>query len=57
MKTSCRRLSRRDKLTAYNTIDDAVNLLRSSKRIVILTGAGISTCLAMGVRESLLSVF
>ncbi|EIN09435.1 SIR2-domain-containing protein [Punctularia strigosozonata HHB-11173 SS5] len=37
-----RQLSRRDKLPAYNTVDDAVNLLRNSKRIIILTGAGIS---------------
>jgi NAD-dependent SIR2 family protein deacetylase len=36
------RLSRREKLAEYNTIDDAANLIRKSKRIVILTGAGIS---------------
>lgn len=36
------RLSLRDKLPAYNTISDAVNLIRNSERIVILTGAGIS---------------
>jgi hypothetical protein len=34
----------RDKLGQYNTISDAVNLIRSSRRIVILTGAGISEC-------------
>ncbi|KAF8892118.1 SIR2-domain-containing protein [Infundibulicybe gibba] len=37
-----RELQMRDKLLQYNTIDDAVNLIRSSSRIIILTGAGIS---------------
>ncbi|KAG6861268.1 hypothetical protein C0995_002076 [Termitomyces sp. Mi166 len=32
----------RDKLTQYNTVSDAVNLIRSSRRILVLTGAGIS---------------
>jgi len=32
----------RDKLTQYNTISDAVQLIKASNRIVILTGAGIS---------------
>ena len=32
----------REKLTQYNTVDDAVNLIKNSKRIIILTGAGIS---------------
>ncbi|KAL0955144.1 hypothetical protein HGRIS_004058 [Hohenbuehelia grisea] len=32
----------REKLPQYNTIDDAVQLIKSSKRIIILTGAGIS---------------
>ncbi|KAF5383542.1 hypothetical protein D9615_003745 [Tricholomella constricta] len=32
----------RDRLTQYNTIADAINLIRSSRRIIILTGAGIS---------------
>ncbi|KAH9943822.1 SIR2-domain-containing protein [Amylocystis lapponica] len=35
-------LESRDKLPQYNTIDDAVSLIRASKRILILTGAGIS---------------
>ncbi|TFK39446.1 DHS-like NAD/FAD-binding domain-containing protein [Crucibulum laeve] len=35
-------LRMRDKLPQYNTIDDAVNLIRNSQRILILTGAGIS---------------
>ncbi|KAJ4479678.1 DHS-like NAD/FAD-binding domain-containing protein [Lentinula edodes] len=32
----------REKLSEYNTISDAVNLIRNSKRMLILTGAGIS---------------
>ncbi|KAG6840210.1 hypothetical protein C0991_008183 [Blastosporella zonata] len=36
-----RQLRKRDRLTQYNTISDAVNLIRSSRRIIILTGAGI----------------
>ncbi|KAF8637529.1 hypothetical protein AX17_002772 [Amanita inopinata Kibby_2008] len=32
----------RDKLPQYNTINDAVQLIRNSKRMLILTGAGIS---------------
>ena len=37
-----RELNKRAKLPNYNTIDDAVNLIRASNRILILTGAGIS---------------
>ncbi|KAJ7583182.1 SIR2-domain-containing protein [Mycena floridula] len=37
-----RELRRREKLPQFNTIKDAVDLIRSSKRILILTGAGIS---------------
>lgn len=37
-----RELRNRDKLPEYNTIKDAVELIRNSKRILILTGAGIS---------------
>ncbi|TFY72441.1 hypothetical protein EVG20_g558 [Dentipellis fragilis] len=37
-----RELQLREKLPQYNTIDDAVNLIASSRRILILTGAGIS---------------
>ncbi|KAJ7155395.1 SIR2-domain-containing protein [Mycena crocata] len=36
------RLRLRDKLPDYNTVDDAVRLIRNSRRILILTGAGIS---------------
>ncbi|KAJ7808887.1 SIR2-domain-containing protein [Mycena olivaceomarginata] len=37
-----RELQLRDKLPNYNTVDDAVQLIRDSRRIIILTGAGIS---------------
>ncbi|KAF9219745.1 SIR2-domain-containing protein [Gyrodon lividus] len=37
-----RELHLREKLPQYNTISDAVSLIANSKRIVILTGAGIS---------------
>ncbi|KIP02738.1 hypothetical protein PHLGIDRAFT_130573 [Phlebiopsis gigantea 11061_1 CR5-6] len=37
-----RELQAREKQTAYNTIDDAVDLIKQSRNIVILTGAGIS---------------
>ncbi|KAF8782224.1 NAD-dependent protein deacetylase sirtuin-1 like protein [Argiope bruennichi] len=33
---------KRSKLTDINTLDDAVNLLRTCKNIVVLTGAGVS---------------
>lgn len=36
------RLQMRDRLTQYNTVDDAVELIRKSQRILVLTGAGIS---------------
>jgi Sir2 family len=35
-------LRQRDKLPQHNTIDNAVELIRKSQRILILTGAGIS---------------
>ncbi|RDX48151.1 SIR2-domain-containing protein [Lentinus brumalis] len=35
-------LEARERLVAYSTIDDAVNLIAGAKRILILTGAGIS---------------
>lgn len=35
-------LRQRDKLPQYNTIDNAVELIQKSHRILILTGAGIS---------------
>ncbi|KFH45897.1 NAD-dependent protein deacetylase-like protein [Hapsidospora chrysogenum ATCC 11550] len=42
-----RELSRRAKLSRYNTVDDAVDLIRRSSNIIILTGAGISTSLGI----------
>lgn len=34
---------RRKKLPQYNTIEDAINLIKSSSKILVLSGAGIST--------------
>ncbi|OJJ49381.1 hypothetical protein ASPZODRAFT_129829 [Penicilliopsis zonata CBS 506.65] len=42
-----REFSRRQKLPQYNTVEDAVKLLKESKNIVVLTGAGISTSLGI----------
>ncbi|KAF4635805.1 hypothetical protein G7Y89_g2284 [Cudoniella acicularis] len=42
-----RELSKRIKLPHYNTIDDAVNLIKQSRNIIVLTGAGISTSLGI----------
>ncbi|KAL8693010.1 MAG: hypothetical protein Q9218_002067 [Villophora microphyllina] len=42
-----RELRKRNKLPQYNTIDDVVDLLRKSKNIIVLTGAGISTSLGI----------
>ncbi|GMK54684.1 hypothetical protein CspeluHIS016_0112700 [Cutaneotrichosporon spelunceum] len=36
-------LRRRAKLAEYNSVSDALGLLRSAKRIMVLSGAGIST--------------
>ena len=37
----CRELSKRAKLSQYNTIDDAVDLMKKSRNIIVLTGAGV----------------
>jgi NAD-dependent histone deacetylase SIR2 len=36
-----REYSKRLKLPQYNTLDDAVELLKKSKNIIVLTGAGV----------------
>jgi len=36
-------LRRREKLPQYNSLSDAIDLLRNAKNIIILSGAGIST--------------
>lgn len=42
-----RELRRRQKLTEYNTIDDAARLLATCTKIMVITGAGISTSLGI----------
>ncbi|KAG8881558.1 NAD-dependent histone deacetylase sir2 [Tulasnella sp. 331] len=43
LKTTLTRILRkRDRLVQYSTVEDVVTLLRHSKRILVLTGAGIS---------------
>ncbi|CDR99371.1 related to HST1-silencing protein [Sporisorium scitamineum] len=43
LKTALARiLRRREKLPQYNTVDDALSLLATRKRIMVLSGAGIS---------------
>lgn len=42
-----RELSKRIKLPQYNTIDDAVDLIKKARNIIVLTGAGISTSLGI----------
>ncbi|KAH6690681.1 DHS-like NAD/FAD-binding domain-containing protein [Plectosphaerella plurivora] len=42
-----RELSKRAKLNAYNTLEDAITLIRRSQNIMVITGAGISTSLGV----------
>lgn len=42
-----RELAKRAKITTFNSVDDAVHLLKSSQNIIVLTGAGISTSLGI----------
>ncbi|PQE11251.1 Sir2 family protein [Rutstroemia sp. NJR-2017a BVV2] len=42
-----RELSKRIKLPQYNTVEDVVHLLQKSKKIIVLTGAGVSTSLGI----------
>ena len=42
-----RYLTKRQKLSKHNTIDDAATLLRESRNILVITGAGISTSLGI----------
>ena len=42
-----RELKKREKMDTLNTVDDAVALLKRSKNIMVLTGAGISTSLGI----------
>jgi TPP-dependent trihydroxycyclohexane-1,2-dione (THcHDO) dehydratase len=37
-----REFAKRQKLDEYNSIDDAVNLLKKAKNIIVITGAGVS---------------
>ncbi|GAA5949054.1 hypothetical protein JCM3765_003995 [Sporobolomyces pararoseus] len=44
LKIACSRVLRnRERLEEYQTIEDAVSLIRKSKKILILSGAGVST--------------
>lgn len=42
-----RELSKRIKLAQYRSVDDAVDLIAKSRRIIVITGAGISTSLGI----------
>ena len=45
-----REFSRRQKLPQYNTVEDAVKLMKEAKNIIVLTGAGVSTYFAYQCR-------
>ncbi|KAF5870134.1 putative chromatin regulatory protein sir2 protein [Botrytis fragariae] len=42
-----RELQKRIKIPTYNTVDDAIDLIRHAKKIIVITGAGISTSLGI----------
>lgn len=42
-----RELAKRAKLPQYNSVDDAVTLIKNARNIIVLTGAGISTSLGI----------
>ena len=42
-----RELARRQRLSQYSTLDDVVSLLQKSRKIIAITGAGISTSLGI----------
>jgi NAD-dependent histone deacetylase SIR2 len=48
-----REYSKREKLQEYNTIEDAVELLKISQNIIVLTGAGV--CAVRPLAVSLLA--
>ena len=45
----------RDKLPQFNTVEDVVHLLRKSRKIMVLTGAGISV--SCGIRAFRVQLF
>lgn len=50
--TEVNSIRRRERLTRYNTIKDVANLLKKSKRIMVLSGAGICTSMTSSYLKS-----
>jgi len=50
-----REFSKRQKLPQYNTIEDAVELLKKSNNIIVITGAGVGFLYAFHVDVTLLT--